>query len=677
MKVRRIAALLTTLAMVLSLMGAPLPSMAAGIADLSSESATETVAAPTGEPAAPAAEAPAAPAEEPAAESPVAPAATVVAEETSSTATTVTPAAAVCMIGVTTYNTLDAALATITTSTHTTIKLLADIADTDGLVIINKNITFDLNGFDLAISNTGSTGLYVDGGAVDYTGAGTFTASATDGHALHVDQNNASCTLTGVTADSASGYDAVLAYPGATVIVNGDVTATGNTSAVDAFGTGCQVTVNGTVTAENDVAVQAYGGAQVTVNGDVTSSYSDAIDAYDGASVTVVGDVSGAYGIYAALGESDTPPTVTVTGNVTGTDGDAIDAYDGATVTVNGDVSGYYDGIAADGSESGLAPTVTVTGNVSGSNSARAIIAYGAIVTVTGDVTATGDNTWGIIAWSGSQVTVTGDISTENGDGVYAQSSATVIVTGNVSSNGGYAGIAGDTGAAVTVNGDVTATGDVAGITSWNQGTLMTVNGNVTSDYVGAAAGDGGQVIVNGTLTAPDYIVIEDTVLTADDFVDPTTMIGYKTYTDDVSTVWVKDPSQWHSVTVLTDGNGTASASAVSAVAGTTITLTATPNAGYRFKGWQVIDSAITLTGNTFVMPGSNVTVKALFEKIPANPLPIPKTKPLGLPGTGDSSSLKIPVILMGYALIALTGLFFVVRNRRTDTDVEAGGLSE
>ena len=68
-------------------------------------------------------------------------------------------------------------------------------------------------------------------------------------------------------------------------------------------------------------------------------------------------------------------------------------------------------------------------------------------------------------------------------------------------------------------------------------------------------------------------------------------------------------------VTVTSGGNGTASASPAKAVAGTTITLTATPNAGYHFKKWQVMSGGVTITNNKFNMPSANVEVKAIFEK--------------------------------------------------------------
>ena len=71
-----------------------------------------------------------------------------------------------------------------------------------------------------------------------------------------------------------------------------------------------------------------------------------------------------------------------------------------------------------------------------------------------------------------------------------------------------------------------------------------------------------------------------------------------------------------YTVTVSNDGNGTASASHAKAAAGTEISLTATPQIGYHFKGWQVESPAgLVITNNKFTMPDGNVDVKAIFEK--------------------------------------------------------------
>lgn len=70
-----------------------------------------------------------------------------------------------------------------------------------------------------------------------------------------------------------------------------------------------------------------------------------------------------------------------------------------------------------------------------------------------------------------------------------------------------------------------------------------------------------------------------------------------------------------YTVTVKDDGNGTASADHIKAVAGTEIKLTATANSGYHFKEWQVVKGGMTITNNKFTMPAENVEVKAIFEK--------------------------------------------------------------
>ena len=69
-----------------------------------------------------------------------------------------------------------------------------------------------------------------------------------------------------------------------------------------------------------------------------------------------------------------------------------------------------------------------------------------------------------------------------------------------------------------------------------------------------------------------------------------------------------------YNVYIITDDNGTATVSASSATAGTTIQLTATPNNGYHFKEWQIVSGNAEVSNNTFIMPAGNVTVKPVFE---------------------------------------------------------------
>ena len=74
-----------------------------------------------------------------------------------------------------------------------------------------------------------------------------------------------------------------------------------------------------------------------------------------------------------------------------------------------------------------------------------------------------------------------------------------------------------------------------------------------------------------------------------------------------------------YTITVKNDGHGTASATPHSAKAGEKITLTATPNSGYRFAGWTSSDN-ITFANagsaqTTFTMLDRNVTVTANWKK--------------------------------------------------------------
>ncbi|MGL6201125.1 MAG: InlB B-repeat-containing protein [Lachnospiraceae bacterium] len=74
-------------------------------------------------------------------------------------------------------------------------------------------------------------------------------------------------------------------------------------------------------------------------------------------------------------------------------------------------------------------------------------------------------------------------------------------------------------------------------------------------------------------------------------------------------------PPGEYSITVQSDGNGTAEADQSTAEAGTEITLSYTANEGYHFKEWQVVTGDIRIEDSKFTMPSENVTVKAIFEK--------------------------------------------------------------
>lgn len=79
----------------------------------------------------------------------------------------------------------------------------------------------------------------------------------------------------------------------------------------------------------------------------------------------------------------------------------------------------------------------------------------------------------------------------------------------------------------------------------------------------------------------------------------------------------------YYNITMSDDGNGTAAATvggnaATSSEAGETVTITATPDSGYLFAGWTVLSggvslASITASPTTFVMPDTDVEIRADF----------------------------------------------------------------
>lgn len=155
--------------------------------------------------------------------------------------------------------------------------------------------------------------------------------------------------------------------------------------------------------------------------------------------------------------------------------------------------------------------------------------------------------------------------------------------------------------------------------------------GDVSTSIIWNAASSVANV-VNGEsyLTTPEmYVVTGSALVIKDSYLASLELENgdateFKVYFDKgtpatfvVNIIDSSDPTPVNrKISVDSDENGTASASAASAQAGTEITLTATPNQGYRLKEWQVIYPAdLSITGNTFIMPNGAVSIKAIFEE--------------------------------------------------------------
>ena len=97
-------------------------------------------------------------------------------------------------------------------------------------------------------------------------------------------------------------------------------------------------------------------------------------------------------------------------------------------------------------------------------------------------------------------------------------------------------------------------------------------------------------------------------------------------------------PPTTYTVTISIDGNGSGTASPSAAVVGTEITLTATPDTGYRFKEWEIISGGVAITNNKFTMPDGNVEVKAIFAMISQQTAPDPVNENTGIPSQPENS---------------------------------------
>ena len=174
------------------------------------------------------------------------------------------------------------------------------------------------------------------------------------------------------------------------------------------------------------------------------------------------------------------------------------------------------------------------------------------------------------------------------------------------------------------VNAPVTVTADITVKALWKDAppapaeytVTVTTEGNGTASASPAKAVAGEEITLTATPDGgyhfKEWQVISGGVTIKDDkFTMPEGNVEVKAiFEEDAPPV----PTEF-TITVKTDGNGTASASLAKAAAGTEITLTATPKEGYHFKEWEVMSGGVTIKDNKFIMPSANVEVKAIFEK--------------------------------------------------------------
>ena len=450
----------------------------------------------------------------------------------------------------------------------------------------------------------------------------------------------------------------------ASLTVYGGPTEHGNSCGIYASGA---ITINsGTVNATGESAggssfgIHAYNGT-ITINGGTVKATS--------------GEAQGdSCGIFAEDSSFNYQNSVTIHGGtVTATAGDAVG-------------TGWYScGIRVEGSITITGGTVNATGKSSkdmssyGIYAVRAVTISGGTVTATGGTAAGGESS-GIYAVTSPRfgelkvliqdatVTATGMACTSGiSSGIFAESNgadiqiaienSTVTATGGSAAKGSYGILARTTGtdksADVTIDGNsvvrANTTGDngkpISGKTVNKENGIVfengkgTVYGSVTlQEDLTVDTGETLTIPDNAKLTIPSRVTVNNSgVITNEGTLtnNGTLTIGQGgTLTGEVTGNPVV-----YTVTVQTDGKGSASASATTAAAGTTVTLTADPDSGYRLARWEVVEGDVTITGNRFIMPAENVTVRAVFSPV----VNIPDTHEIELiVGEGGEAKLSL-----------------------------------
>ena len=537
------------------------------------------------------------------------------------------------------------------------------------LVLVGEN-TVDA----LGEGSAASCGINLGGGSLTISGEGNASLSVlagltTNGNSCGIYANGAitmeSGTVT-VTGESASG-DSYGIYPAQSFTVKGgNITAQSGKAGGSSFG----IRASGAVTIEGGSVNATSGEAQ----GDSCGIFAEASNykynnsvTINGGTVTATAGNAVGNGWYSCGIRSEGPITIT-----------------SGTVNATGKTSNYRSscGIYAVRSLEISGGTVTATGGTAGSGESSGIYAvtlpqFGELKVLIQDATVTAT---GMACTSGISSGIFAE--SEGSEGVDVQvaiEDSIVTATGGTAGTGSYGILADDDASTVTINGNsvvranMTGTvGDdgkpISGTTVEKESGIIfengegTVHGNVTlREDLTIGANESLDIPNGASLTIP-----EDTTLTNNGAItNEGALTNNGTLTIGQGGSLTGNQVQY-TVTVLTDGSGSASASTTAAEEGEIITLTASPSSGYHFERWEVVSSGVTISGNQFTMPAQPVTVRAVFESNPYIPPTYAVTTPDPANGTVTvspsraSSGRRVTITTQpapGYELESLTVL--------------------
>lgn len=169
-------------------------------------------------------------------------------------------------------------------------------------------------------------------------------------------------------------------------------------------------------------------------------------------------------------------------------------------------------------------------------------------------------NDIGACARNNGTITIKGNAIGTGDSGALAGNGSTIVVQGNA--QGYYYGVdAMGLESSVSVKGNTEATANGGfGVRAFNGGRVAVEGNAIANSGFGAHADDDanghGEITIDGEITAGTYIKVgDDDFKIKDDYANPTTKDGYRTYTDGTNVVWVNVPVQ--SITVIGTGGAT------------------------------------------------------------------------------------------------------------------------
>jgi len=284
---------------------------------------------------------------------------------------------------------------------------------------------------------------------------------------------------------------------------------------------------------------------------------------------------------------------------------------------------------------------LTVTGgmisqNIAGTGGGAARV-YGAVMNVSGGEISgnTAGRYGGAIMTGADSATVSGAArivgNVSNGTGVYDGGGGLSLYYCTLTVSGGE------------ISGNTASHANGGGIGDYWGSAINVMSGAITDNH--APEGDGGGIYItdltkvtsaSGTMfsgntasrtfwmTDPGDIALHNANIHTDSRSAP--LSGNRAFTylfNNYDVNYTKGNTQnllpLYSITVTDDGNGTAGSETSVTYPGETVTLTAAPHSGYKFKEWIVLSGNVAVINNegAFIMPDSDVVIEAVFEPVP------------------------------------------------------------